>query len=84
MIIKLLCSPLFVLASTIISILPFSNAQSNITSVFGMLSIAFQFFPTDVWVLAFGSIIFWLTVHVVVAVFHFVTGVIPFLNIRVG
>lgn len=84
MIIKLLCSPLFVLASSIVSILPMSNAQSQITSVFGMLSIAFQFFPVDVWVLALGSIIFWITVHVVVAVFHFITGVIPFLNIRVG
>lgn len=65
MIISLLCTPLFYILTSVIALLPNSAFENqSVVGLVGMFSTAFQFFPADVWILALGSITFWLTVHI--------------------
>lgn len=81
MIISLLCAPLFLVVSGIISLLPNSIFESqSITGLVGMFSTAFQFFPSDVWILSLGSITFWITVHAIYGLINFILRLIPILN----
>lgn len=82
MIIELLCLPLRLLINGIISLLPvFDTLTDTAIGVFDMLYTALQFFPTDVWILSLGSIVFWLTTRVIMAIAFFVldiiVGIIP-------
>jgi hypothetical protein len=52
-----------------------------VTGLIGMFSTAFQFFPADVWILALGSITFWITVHAVYGLVNFILRLIPIINI---
>ena len=54
-----LCTPLFLLVTSIIAILPNSAFESGtVTGFVSMFATAFQFFPADVWILCLGSITF--------------------------
>jgi len=82
MIIELLCLPLRLLINGIISLLPvFDTLTDTAIGIFDMLSTALQFFPTDVWILSLGSIVFWLTTRIIMAIAFFVldiiVGIIP-------
>lgn len=82
MIIQLLCTPLQFLVNGLIRLLPvFDTVNSTVSGLFDMLSVALQFFPADVWILALGSIVFWLTVRTALAIAFFVldiiVGIIP-------
>jgi len=82
MIIVGLCTPLFLLLTSIIALLPNSAFEGQaVTGLVGMFATAFQFFPADVWILALGSITFWITVHTVLGLIRFVLSFIPILNI---
>lgn len=77
MIISLLCTPLFLLLTGAIALLPNSAFEGQaVTGLIGMFSTAFQFFPADVWILAFGSITFWVTVHILFGVIKMIAYVI--------
>lgn len=82
MIISLICTPLFLIVSAIISVIPseWLMIGDAPTTLFTMLYTAFQFFPTDVWILVLGSITFWITVHFIYGVINFVLRLIPLLN----
>lgn len=81
MIISLLCAPLFLIVSSIISLLPNSIFQNqSVTGLVGMFSTAFQFFPSDVWILSLGSITFWITLHAIYGLINFILRLIPILN----
>ena len=76
-----LCTPLFWIVTSLIAILPNSAFEGQaVTGLIGMFSTAFQFFPADVWILALGSITFWVTVHIVFGFVSFVLKFIPFMN----
>ena len=82
MILKLLCAPLVLLINAIIGLLPvFETINSTVAGLIEMFSIALQFFPADVWILALGSIVFWLSIRVTFAIVFFIldiiVGVIP-------
>lgn len=83
MILKLLTTPLFLIASGIIALIPngLSASNSSLTGLVSLLSVAFQFFPIDVWVAVFGSITFWVTAHLLYAIINFVLRLIPFASI---
>ena len=77
MIISLLCTPLFLLLTSAIALLPNSAFESQtVTGLIGMFSTAFQFFPSDVWILAFGSITFWITTHILFGIIKMIAYVI--------
>ena len=77
MILSLLCTPLFLLLTGAISLLPNSAFQSQTVSGFvGMFSTAFQFFPADVWILVLGSITFWVTVHILFGLIKMIAFII--------
>ncbi|MCI8411866.1 MAG: hypothetical protein HFJ40_05500 [Clostridia bacterium] len=82
MILMLITAPLFLLVSGIISIIPDGafTISSSITGMINMFSIAFQFFPVDVWIAFFGSITFWITVHLVYGLINFILRLIPILG----
>lgn len=82
MILKLLCAPLVLLINAIIGLLPvFETINSTVVGLIEMFSIALQFFPADVWLLALGSIVFWLSIRATFAIVFFIldiiVGVIP-------
>lgn len=77
MILSLLCTPLFLLLTGAIALLPNSTYQSQtITGFVGMFSTAFQFFPADVWILALGSITFWITIHILFGLIKMIAFII--------
>lgn len=77
MIISLLCTPLFVLLTSAIALLPNSAFEGQaVTGLIGMFATAFQFFPADVWILAFGSITFWITVHIIFGLIKMIAFII--------
>lgn len=78
MIIELICAPFFLLAQGIVSLIPsFSEIPNNITDTVSLLVKAMQFFPSDVWAMIIGNIIFWTTVHLIVGLIKFIVGWIP-------
>lgn len=77
MIISLICTPLFLLLTSIIALLPNSAFENqSVVGLVGMFSTAFQFFPADVWILALGSITFWIFVHIS---FGFIKTILKFI-----
>lgn len=82
MIIELICLPLLALAKLIIGLIPaIEYIPNSVSDTISLLVKAMQFFPEDVWVLAIGNIVFWITVQLIWSVIKFVLGLIPFLNI---
>lgn len=82
MIIEALCSPFILIIYGIVNLLPETLFQNyDLTGLVGMFNTAFQFFPADVWLLSFGSITFWITVHCIFGLSRTVLGLIPIINI---
>ena len=78
MIIELICAPFVLMVNGIINLLPVLGVGvSSITSIARMISIGLNFFPSDVWILTFGAIIFWITVNTVVGLYMFILDLIP-------
>lgn len=82
MIFELFCTPLRLLINGIIALLPvFNTINDTVAGLLDMLSTALQFFPTDVWILSLGSIVFWLSTRLTMSIVFFVldviVGVIP-------
>lgn len=79
MIIKVICSPLILIVNGIIELLPASVFNTdNVTSLLNMINIGLNFFPSDVWVLILGSIVFWFVVHFAIGLYRFILDLIPF------
>lgn len=78
MIVELLCSPFVLLANGIIALIPVINyVPTSIVDTVTLLLKAMQFFPTDVWIVTIGNIVFWIGVHLVVGLIKFILGFIP-------
>ena len=81
MIVKLLCSPFFLMANGLIALLPvLTYIPTSIVDTLSLLLKAMQFFPTDVWIMVIGNILFWVSLHFVVSLLKFVLSLIPFVN----
>lgn len=82
MILTAITAPLFLLVNSIIALIPSGayTVQSGITGMVSMFSVAFQFFPVDVWIAVFSSITFWVTVHLVYGIINFILRLIPILG----
>ena len=82
MILELICLPLLALSKFIIGLIPaIEYIPNSIADTISLLVKAMQFFPSDVWILAIGNIVFWITVQLIYSVIRFVLGLIPFLNL---
>lgn len=42
-----------------------------------MVSIGLNFFPVDLWVMTLGSVIFWITLNIIVGLYMFILDLIP-------
>ena len=82
MILILITTPLFALLNIILAVIPSSPefVFNGLSSVVALLSVAMQFFPVDVWVAVFSSIVFWALVHLVYGLVNFILKLIPFVN----
>lgn len=81
MIIELICSPLFLLVSGILSIIPIlTYIPNSIADTITLLLKAMQFFPFDVWFICISSFVFWITVHLIYGLINFILRLIPILN----
>lgn len=82
MLLMFISTPLFLIVSALISIIPDGafTLESGITGAISMLSVAFQFFPVDVWIAFFASITFWMVVHFAYGVVNFILKLIPFVS----
>lgn len=79
MIIKLICSPFILMVKGIIELLPILNFNTDsIVSLINLIITGMNFFPSEVWIMIIGSIIFWLTVHIIVGIYMFIKNLIPF------
>ncbi len=78
MIIKLICTPFILMIQGIIELLPILNFNTNsIVSLVNLIITGMNFFPSEVWIMVIGSIIFWFTVHVIVGIYMFILDLIP-------
>lgn len=81
MIIKLICAPFFLMVNGFINLLPIlTYIPTSIVDTITLILKAMQFFPTDVWIMVIGNIVFWISLHFVISLFKFVLGLIPFVN----
>lgn len=78
MIIEAICMPFILIIKGIISLLPIlTYIPTSIIDTTTLLIKAMQFFPTDVWIIVIGNIIFWTSVHLVIGLIKFIVGFIP-------
>lgn len=78
MILEGICMIFFLLAQGVILLLPSSTTLPNfVTDTLSLLSKAMTFFPSDVWALAIGNILFWVVLHLIVGLIKFILGFIP-------
>ena len=78
MIVELLCAPFFLLAQGLINLMPvLTYIPTSVVDTVTLLLKAMQFFPTDVWVMCIGNIVFWTTVHLLIGLIKFIVGWIP-------
>lgn len=62
----------------IISLLPtFDSLPSMIVDTIQLLVKAMKFFPSDVWALVIGNVVFWTGVHLIVGLVKFILGFVP-------
>lgn len=81
MIIKLICSPFFLLIDGVIKLIPvLTYIPTSIVDTISLLLKAMQFFPTDVWIMVISNIVFWITLHFIIALIKFIISWIPFIN----
>lgn len=81
MIIKLICSPFFLLIDGVIALIPvLTYIPTSIVDTISLLMKAVQFFPTDVWIMVISNIVFWIILHFIISLIKFVVGWIPFVN----
>lgn len=81
MIIELICTPLLLFAKGIITIIPIlTYIPNSIVSTLDLLLKAMQFFPSDVWIMVIGNIVFWITLQLIWSTINFILRLIPFLN----
>lgn len=81
MIIKLICSPFFLLIDGIIGLMPvLTYIPTSIVDTINLLMKAMQFFPSDVWIMAIGNIVFWIVLHFIISLIKFVLSWIPIIN----
>ena len=78
MIIKLICSPFILMINGLINLLPtLGVGVKSITAIAKMISIGLNFFPSDLWILVFGCIVFWFTVNTIFGIYMFILDLIP-------
>lgn len=78
MITELICAPFILLAHGVIALIPvLTYIPTSIVDTINLLLKAMQFFPTDVWIMTLGNIIFWTSVHLIVGLIKFIVGWIP-------
>ena len=53
---------------------------TSIVDTVSLLLKAMQFFPTDVWIMVIGNVVFWIALHFIIALIKFVLSWIPFIN----
>lgn len=81
MIIKLICSPFILMINGIIGLLPILNFRTDsMVSLINLIVTGMNFFPAEVWIMVIGSIIFWLTVHIIVGIYMFILDLLPFVR----
>lgn len=81
MIIELICLPLLIFSKGIIGMIPvLTYIPTSIVNTTELLIKAMQFFPSDVWIMVIGNIVFWITVHLIWAIIQFILKLIPFIN----
>lgn len=73
MLLILFLAPFFTIVTAIIGLLPSNTFNgTEINGIVDMFSVAFNFFPPDVWFFSISSIVFWLTVQLLLSFFTFV------------
>ena len=78
MIVELLCAPFFLLIQGLINLMPvLTYIPTSIVDTVTLLLKAMQFFPSDVWFMCIGNIVFWTTVHLIIGLIKFIVGWIP-------
>lgn len=81
MILELLLNPLFNLIKGLISLLPqFFQLPNWIADTISLIIKAMQVFPSDVWAIVIGNILFWIVVHFTWAIIEWVYKKIPGVN----
>lgn len=81
MIIQLICSPLLIFVNGILNMLPIlTYIPNSIVSTLDLILKAMQFFPSDVWIMVIGNIVFWITLHLIYGVINFILKLIPILG----
>lgn len=78
MIVSLLLSPVFLLISGLIGMLPVAFALPDwLNPCLDLLSTALWFFPGDVWALVIGNVMFWVVAKLAWSIIEWVYKKVP-------
>lgn len=78
MILEGICMPFIWIIEGLINMLPIlTYLPTSIVDTISLLMKAMQFFPSDVWVMTLGNIVFWTTIHLIIGLVKFILGFIP-------
>ena len=78
MLVKLFLAPFIVIIDGFIDLLPILQLPAERSAgLFNMVVTSLNFFPSDCWLLVMGTITFWVSVHLITGLIHFICGFIP-------
>lgn len=78
MIIKLICMPFIAMIKGIINLLPILGFKANsMVALVNLIITGMNFFPSEVWIMIIGSIVFWFTVNIIIGIYMFILDLIP-------
>lgn len=78
MLVKLFLAPFIVIIDGFIDLLPILQLPAErAAGLFNMIVTSLNFFPPDCWLLVMGTITFWVSVHLITGLIHFLGGLIP-------
>ena len=78
MIIKLICMPFIAMIKGIINLLPILGFKADyMVALVNLIITGMNFFPSEVWIMIIGSIVFWFTVNIIIGIYMFILDLIP-------
>lgn len=70
--------PFIAMIKGIINLLPILGFKANsMVALVNLIITGMNFFPSEVWIMIIGSIVFWFTVNIIIGIYMFILDLIP-------
>lgn len=70
--------PFIAMIKGIINLLPILGFKADsMVALVNLIITGMNFFPSEVWIMIIGSIVFWFTVNIIIGIYMFILDLIP-------